>query len=166
MNRRRPLFLACAFLISTIYSFSTAASDDQPTVAKDSVQVTAFTFDVYRKNYDLWSWVPSMEYRVNGPIPSGSQLYAEFNIPGTGPWVKFDCRTEETQKGYSWKTECGGREIPEDKGSTYTGPVDFAIKMRNELAGGDMTLFTGRAKVKKVLPTWVGQRLQTSLSTT
>jgi hypothetical protein len=155
MKRRRLLFLARSFLISIIYSFdgcstvSSAVSDDQPAVAKDSIQVTAFTLDAYRRNYDLWSWVPQIEFSVSGPISSGSQLYAEFNLPGAGPWVKFDCRTEETQKGYSWKTECGGQQIPDDKGSTYTGPVNFAIKMRNELAGTDTTLFTGTAKVEK-----------------
>jgi hypothetical protein len=124
-------------------------AQDQPTIAKDSVQVTAFTFNVYKGNYDNWSWVPRIAYRVNGPIPSGSQLYVEFTQPGTGPWVKFDCATEETQKGYWWKVECGGRDIPEDKGSTYTGPVNFAIKMRNELSGSDATLFTGKMKVSK-----------------
>lgn len=128
---------------------SSAAAEDQPTIAKDSIQVTAFTFDVYKKNYDVWSWVPKMEYRVNGPIASGSQLYVEFTIPGTGPWVKFDCQTGEIEKGRWWKTECGGRDIPEDKSSTYTGPVNFAIKMRNELAGTDATLFTGKMKVAK-----------------
>lgn len=129
-----------------------AASQDQPTVAKDSVQVTAFTnnFHGKEKNYDVWSWVPVIEYRVNGPIPSGSQLYAEFNIPG-GPPVKFDCATEETQKGYWWKTRCGGRDVPEDRSTLYTGPVSFAIKMRNELSGTDATLFTGKAKVEKSL---------------
>jgi hypothetical protein len=91
-----------------------------------------------------------MEYRVNGPIASGSQLYVEFTIPGAGPWVKFDCRTEPTQKGYSFKTEGGGRQIPEDKGSTHIGPVNFAIRLRNELAGGDQTLFAGKIKVAKV----------------
>src|SRR2546427_3449825 len=116
----------------------------QPTIAKDSVQVTAFTFSVYRKNYDIWSWVPQIEYRVNGPIASGSQLYVEFTLPGSGPWLKFDCQTSERQKGSSWETECGGRQIPEEKGSTYAGPVSFAIHMRNELAGGDQTLFTGK----------------------
>src|SRR5882762_9393973 len=78
---------------------NSAAAQDQPTIAKDSIQVNAFTFNVYHKNYDIWSWVPKMEYRVNGPIASGSQLYVEFTIPGTGPWVKFDCRTEEIQHG-------------------------------------------------------------------
>jgi hypothetical protein len=147
----RLLFLAFAFLVCTTLSFGSLSpiDQDQPTIAKDSVQLTAFTLDAYRKTYDLWSWVPSIEFRVNGPIASGSQLYVEFSIPGTGPWVKFDCRTEETQKGYWWKTECGGRQIPEDKGSTHTGRVAFAIKMRNELVGTDATLFTGSASVEK-----------------
>ena len=128
---------------------SAAAAQDQPTIAKDSVQVTAFTFNVYRKNYDVWSWVPRVEYRVNGPIASGSQLYVEYTVPG-GPAVKFDCATEETQKGRWWKTSCGGRDgIPEEKSSTYTGPFSFAIKMRNELSGTDSTLFNGKAKVGK-----------------
>jgi hypothetical protein len=135
------------FLLST---GNAAASQDQPTVAKDSIQMTAFTYSVYKKNFDVWSWVPLIQYRINGPIPSGSQLYVEYTVPG-GPAVKFDCATEETQKGYWWKTECGGRDgIPEEKATTYTGPFSFAIKMRNELAGNDTTLFTGKAKVAKV----------------
>ncbi|MFL6212206.1 MAG: hypothetical protein ACJ74W_25410 [Pyrinomonadaceae bacterium] len=129
---------------------NSATSQDQPTIAKDSVQVTAFTNNVYRGNYDMWSWVPKMQFRVNGPIASGSQLYVEFSMPGTASWVKFDCPTEEIQKDRWWKTECGGRDIPEEKSTTYTGPVTFAIKMRNELAGADTTLFTGKTKVAKV----------------
>ena len=96
----------------------------------------------------MWSWVPRMNFRVNGPIPSGGQLYVEYTVPGAGV-VKFDCQTEATQPGYWWKTECGGRDIPEAKSTTYTGPVSFAIKMRNELAGTDATLFNGKAKVMK-----------------
>jgi hypothetical protein len=147
--------LALSFSLVVIGLFfstgSSAASEDQPTVAKDSLQVTAFTDNFYQKNYDIWSWLPRMEFRVNGPIASGSQLYAEFTIPGKGVWVKFDCPTEETQSGRWMKTECGGRDIPggDDKSSTYTGPVSFAIKMRNELAGADTTLFTGKMKVAK-----------------
>jgi len=112
------------------------------------VQVTAFTLNEYKKNYDFWSWVPVTKFRVNGPIPSGGQLYVEFSLP-TGPWVSYDCRTQETQPGYWWQVDCGGRDVPEDKGSTYTGPVSFAIKLRNELAGTNSTLFTGKVKVEK-----------------
>jgi hypothetical protein len=122
--------------------------DEGPAIAKDSIQFTAFTNNSYRGNFDVWSWVPRAEFRVNGPIESGSQLYVEYTIPGGAP-VKFDCRTEATQKGYWVKTECGGRDIPEAKSTTYTGPVSFAIKMRNELAGTDATLFNGKMKVSK-----------------
>ena len=128
---------------------NSAANDDEPTISKDSIQVTAFTFSVYHKNFDIWSWVPRIQFRVNGPVASGSQLYVEFTLPGTGPWVKFDCQTGEAQKGHWWKTDCGARDLPEEKGSTYTGPVNFAIKMRNELAGSDATLFTGKMRVAK-----------------
>ena len=127
------------------------ASQDQPTIAKDSVQINPFTFNVYQKNYNVWSWAPRMEFRVNGPIPSGGQLYVECTLPPGKPWVKFDCPTEETEKGRWWKTSCGGRDVPESKGSLYTGPVNFAIKLRNELAGSNATLFKGTAIVQKAL---------------
>lgn len=145
------VFTLLSLLVFGIFSMAgrLVAQEDQPTIAKDSVQINAFTLSSYQKNFKIFSWIPKMEFRVNGPIASGSQLYAEFTIPGKGLWVKFDCETAETQKGRWWKTECGARDIPEDKGSTYTGPVTFAIKLRNELAGADSTLFTGRIKVAK-----------------
>src|SRR5690348_13198916 len=99
-----------------------AAGDDGPTVAKDSVQVTPFTLGVYHKDFDTWSWVPHMAFRVNGPISSGSQLYAEFAIPGATP-VKFDCPTSEILAGRWLKVECGGRDVPEEKGTLFTGSV-------------------------------------------
>ena len=128
-----------------------AAGPDQPSIQYDSLQVTAWTNNSYKGNYDVWSWVPRMEFRYNGPVPSGSQLYAEFQQPGgSAPWVKFDCETNETLKGRWHETECGGRQV-EDKSITAVGPVNFAIKLRNELAGTDTTLFTGRMKVARTL---------------
>ena len=149
----KKLRFACAFMLAlSIIGLApvikSSASQDQPTIAKDSIQITAFTFNVYKGNYDVWSWVPRMKFRVNGPIASGSQLYVQYSLP-TGPWVKFDCDTGNVEKGYWWKTECGGRDIPEAQGSLYTGPVTFTIKMRNELQGTDSTLFTGKMKVAK-----------------
>src|SRR6476659_10905436 len=124
-------------------------AQDQPTIAKDEVQVRAFTLNVYKENYDNWSWIPVMDFRVNGPIPSGGQLYVEFTLP-TGAWVSFDCPTEETAANRWWGVKnCGGHDIPEAKGSLFTGMVNFAIKMRNELAGTNVTLFNGKAKVEK-----------------
>ena len=144
------LALLASWTIGLLPGGIAAAADDPPTIAKDSVQVTPFTLNVYQKNFGTWSWLPRIAFRVNGPIPSGSQLYAEFAIPGGAP-VKFDCSTSETPKGRWLKTECGGRDLPDDKGSVYTGPVPFSIKMRNELSGaGPITLFSGQTKVGKV----------------
>ncbi|HEY0765799.1 MAG TPA: hypothetical protein VGD61_25690 [Pyrinomonadaceae bacterium] len=149
-NKLRFIYaLIVAFLVIGIAPvLKTSANQDQPTIAKDSIQIRAFTFNVYKGNYDVWSWVPEMKFRVNGPIASGSQLYVQFSLP-TGAWVKFDCETNNVEKGYWWKTECGGRQIDEAQGSLYTGPVSFVIKMRNELQGTDSTLFTGKMKVSK-----------------
>ena len=151
-TRSLPLPVLTSFaLIVVLLTAIHAAGQDQPTIAKDSVQVTAFTLSSYKGDFKTFSWVPRTQFRVNGPIASGSQLYVEFTVPGTGAWVKYDCKTEETQAGHWWQPECGGRDgIPEAKGITYTGPVSFAIKMRNELMGGDVTLFTGKMKVAKV----------------
>ncbi len=132
-------------------SATNSAAQDQPTIQKDSVQVTAFTLSSYKKDFKVFSWVPKLNLRVNGPIASGSQIYAEFTAAGGSAW-KFDCKTEETGAGHWWQVEdCGGRDaLGEDKGTTYTGPVNFTIKMRNELMGGDATLFSGKFKVAKV----------------
>jgi hypothetical protein len=63
--------------------------------------------------------------------------------------VKYDCETSVTPKNRWWNVECGGRDVGEEKSSTYIGPVTFTIKMRNELHGTDVTLFTGKTKVTK-----------------
>ena len=48
---------------------ATVGGRDQPTIAKDSIQVRAFTFSVYRKNYDIWSSFPH-DYIVS---PQGAE---------------------------------------------------------------------------------------------
>jgi hypothetical protein len=149
------LFALAACLTLTI----SGIAQDKPTIMKDWVQVDAFTVNSYKGNYDVWSWIPMISFRVNGPIESGGQLYVEFGYPGAAKWVTFDCPTEQTQKGYWWKVNCGGRDgISEDKGITYAGPVTFNIKMRNELAGTDMNIFSGKAKILKVLSNEYGPK--------
>lgn len=143
--------LSTLFILALLQTTSSSAAQDQPTIIKDSVHISAWTSNSYKGNYDVWSWVPLMKFRVNGPIPSGSQLYVEVMQPGGNtPWLQFDCDTGEVQKGYWWKTECGGRQV-EDKSVTAVGPVSFSIKMRNELAGTNTTIYTGKFKVNKTL---------------
>src|ERR1044072_2063454 len=151
MKKYLAIAIACCALAFLCMQTAAAQGADQPTIQKDSLQVTAWTNNSYKGNFDVWSWVPKFEFRVNGPIESGSQLFVEVQQPGgTAPWLTFDCETGETQKGYWWKTECGGRQV-EDKSILPVGIVNFAIKMGNELAGTTSTLFTGKMKVAKVL---------------
>jgi hypothetical protein len=131
---------------------------DEPSLQFDTLQVTAWTNNSYKGNFDVWSWVPEFKFRVNGPIASGSQLYVEVQQPGGAvPWLSFDCDTGEAQKGYWWKTECGGRQV-EDKNILPVGPVNFAIKLRNELAGTSTTIVTGKFKVAKTHSGEVGPK--------
>src|ERR1044072_3184240 len=107
----------CTVTALIFLSSVNAAAQDQPTIQKDSVQVTAFTLSSYKKDFKVFSWVPRLNMRVNGPIASGSQIYAEFTAPGGTTW-KFDCNTRETGAGHWWQIEgCGGRDaLGEDKG--------------------------------------------------
>ena len=147
---RAPLLLV-ALLVLLEAAGQPALAQEGPAIQKDSLLFTAYTVAEYRGNYDMWSWLPRAEFRVNGPIESGDQLFVEVTLPGRGLWVKFDCETQETPEGRSMRTSCGGRDdIPEDKSVTYVGPLSFAIKLRNPLSeAGVKTLFTGKAKVVK-----------------
>ncbi|HKP47353.1 MAG TPA: hypothetical protein VJT50_12205, partial [Pyrinomonadaceae bacterium] len=48
----------------------TASGSDEPSLQYDTLQITAWTNNSYKGNYDVWSWVPDFSFRVNGPIPS------------------------------------------------------------------------------------------------
>src|SRR5207249_9063028 len=99
-----PLLTACALTVLFFAIATNSQAQDQATIAKDSVQVTAFTLSSYKKDFKVFSWVPRLQLRVNGPIASGSQIYAEFTVPGGTTW-KFDCPTQETEKGRWWQPD-------------------------------------------------------------
>ena len=128
-----------------------ALAEEGPTIIKDSIEAQAYTLTSYRTNFDIWSWVPMIEFEVKGPIASGDQLFVEFTRPGGGLWAKVDCETQETAADRTMRTSCGGRDqIPEEKAIITPGILGFAIKLRNPLSeSGITTLFTGKAKVVK-----------------
>jgi hypothetical protein len=137
------LFALVAGLLVSVTPSTT--SQDQPAVIKNWVVVKANTISSYKGNFDVWSWLPLVAFSTSGRPPSGARYYVEFTQPGGAPWVKLDC--EGTGSGF----ECGGPNDPQENSITAIGTVGFAIKMRNELAGTAATLFTGKAKVEKVL---------------
>ncbi|MEO8899935.1 MAG: hypothetical protein ABI488_00110 [Polyangiaceae bacterium] len=156
-NKLLKQLLAVSVCSLPLVAQTALAADAGPTVQKDSVLVEAHTLNVYKKDYDKWAWVPRIVFNVNGPIPSGGQLYGEFSPPGA-PSIKFDCDTRETAAGRTFSTDCGGSAIPEEKGTLYTGKVSFKIGMRNELAGTDITIYSGKATISKVHTNEVGPK--------
>lgn len=136
-------------------------AQDQPTIQKNSIRVVLHTDTTMRNGQkrEEWgtSWVPGIEFRVNGPIASGSQLYVKFSLPTNKNWIQFDCATGETKTNYWWKTGCGYAygvdfDVLEQKNTNVTGPVEFSIHLRNELLSTDMVLFTGKINVIKARP--------------
>ncbi|MFL6229774.1 MAG: hypothetical protein ACJ741_13465, partial [Pyrinomonadaceae bacterium] len=104
----------------------------------------------YQGEYnDVWSWIPKVHFITQGPeLPAGAHYYVEVMQPGGAPWVKAKCETTG-DGGPSFV--CGNRNDIEKSGTLATGVFPFSIKMRNPLEGTEKTLFTGRAKVEKVL---------------
>jgi len=88
-----------------------------------------------------------------GALPSGGQYYVEVAQPGGAAWIKLKC-VNTTYGGPTF--ECGDRNDLEKSGTLATGVFPFVIKMRNPLEGTEKTLFTGKAKVDKVLSDEVG----------
>lgn len=125
---------------------TTQATDAALRILKTRIQFRAYTISSYKGDFNIWSWLPRVAFRTNGPLPSGAHFYVDVTQPGGAPWVKLECESSMNGEGF----ECGGPNDPEDKGITAVGIVNFTIKMRNELAGTEGTLFTGKAKVEKV----------------
>ena len=66
MKKYLAVALACFALASSPMPTASIQSADQPTLQKDTLQITAWTNNSYKGNYDVWSWVPKLEFRVNG----------------------------------------------------------------------------------------------------
>ena len=116
-------------------------------VLKNLVTVNTRTVTSYKGDGSTYSWTPVVIFDTNGNIPSGAQYYAVVSLPSGASWVELDCTwISSSQKSYY---QCGGPNVPEEKGTTATGVFPFAIKMRNELKGIDQTLFTGKVKIEK-----------------
>jgi hypothetical protein len=150
VNLRRVPWLGLVAAVAVMSLVEACAlADEGPSIAKDSVQVVTANIsgseDAPKDKSQQWK--PGISFRVNGPIADGSQLWVQFGYPGRTDWVKFDCQTHEVAAGESLQVE---EAVGPDKFTTdYVGPVDFSIHLRNELAGKDVMLFSGKAKVGK-----------------
>jgi len=161
MRLTRARCAAAVFL--TLLIARPVLADDPPAVVRDSIRVTASHIDGVWKNGKQGpgaSWLPAIEFGINGPIAAENRYSVDFTLPGGKPWVTFDCPnpTAEVKSGWWWKTECGALTanrdpaIKDSKSINATGTFGFVIRVRNEAAGTKATLFTGKIKVAKLTP--------------
>ncbi len=142
--RQVPWRLLLAVLCLLTAAPQPALAQDEPTIAKDSVLVT-----VQKAHGGIYGWVPEIKFTINGPMPSGSVPWVEFGFAGKKQWLKLECEAGRGTKGRP-EAEChvGDRE-KEKYQVIFTGLVDFAIHLRNELQQSNTTLFRGKMKVGK-----------------
>jgi hypothetical protein len=106
------------------------------------------------------SWLPQIDFRINGPIAAENRYSVEVTLAGNKPWTTFECPNVvgDVRPDAFWKMACGatpeGRDdsVKDDKAITATGTFGFTIRVRNEAAGTKATLFSGKFKVGKVTP--------------
>jgi len=155
-SRRIPLFLLVPLLFLLATASRSAQAQDEPTIPMDSVRVRALNIEKDDRDYrnKVAGWVPTISFRINGPFAEGSRLWVEYKLPGNRKWLEYDCPDIQialaNQQG-RWDTYCGEDDvIPVNKLVTIVGTIEFAIHVRNELAGTNATLFTGKAKIWKL----------------
>jgi hypothetical protein len=143
---RHTLFAFALLLTCVALQVSAQAPEGNPSLLMTRLQFKAETITSYKGEYnDIWSWLPRVDFRTLRPLPSGAHFYVEVSQPGGAPWVTLSCNSDLEREGY----ECGHENQEEKKSTLAVGVVPFVIKMKNELTGTDVTLFTGRAKIEK-----------------
>lgn len=164
MHRTRSLALLFFALSASLVGASSASARQatEPSILKRTVSVTPRRFLVYWKNpsaaepvYDTWSWVPVINFAVNGPVPGGSQITVEFDTPDGKPWLTYKMRTPTLEPDY-W--EVVEMEDPRHDAhakqaiTTAAGLFPFRIKIKNDLQGASSTLFSGKYKIATYVP--------------
>jgi hypothetical protein len=125
-----------------------------PSVAPMTVDVPSIQIYTGRSDTSSqtsWKWIPRIDFKINGRLPSGSRLAVEYTLPGNKPWLTIDCEPESKFDGKILVVQNCGRTTTPEKSSLATGIVNFKILLTNELAGKNQILFAGRFKVEKFL---------------
>lgn len=152
------IFYALIIALLVTFEFGVPSETDAaaagPTINKTTVIVRANTksnWD-YKANMAKWGWAPDVDFRVNGPVPSGSVISIALTTPDGKPWLTADCETSTVAAGESAKIESCGRDLSKKATnlSPATGLFGLKIKLTNELQGLNQDLFNGKFKVSKI----------------
>jgi len=86
MRLTRARCAAAVFL--TLLIARPVLADDPPAVVRDSIRVTASHIDGVWKNGKQGpgaSWLPAIEFGINGPIAAENRYSVDFTLPGGKP---------------------------------------------------------------------------------
>ncbi|MEZ0373078.1 MAG: hypothetical protein ACAI44_28565 [Candidatus Sericytochromatia bacterium] len=146
--------LAAALLLPGLMAGSGHAATG-PTIDKSSVIVWLNRRGCYSKpgvfDDKHMCWLPNMDFRVNGPIESGTNFIVEYSL-GKGPYLTFEVNGEPEPEGHWYSFDRVGSNADDEKATQYTGPVTVTIRASNELQGMNQLLYKGTLQVKKYLP--------------
>lgn len=152
-KQTKSIISAIILAFSVMIAGVAAAKASPPTIDKTTIIIRANTTFISDSNIDggvaKYGWLPQLDFRVNGPVPSGSQLSFEMTTPDGKSWVSFDCETSAVKEGESLKVEHCGRDLPHEKFTGVLGVYGLKINLKNELQGTGQTLFNGKFKVGK-----------------
>lgn len=129
---------------------------------KRTIEVQPRRFQCWWKNpnvaepdYDTWSWAPEIKFAINGPVASGSQITVEFDDANGKLWFTQKMRTPELDADRWEMVEHAENmnfdQLEKKAITTPNGLFAFRIKLKNELNGTDVTLFSGKYKLSTYL---------------
>ncbi|MGE3726264.1 MAG: hypothetical protein AB7I41_11980 [Candidatus Sericytochromatia bacterium] len=100
-----------------------------------------------------WSWLPSLDFKLNGPIESGTLVTVEYWL-GTSktPWLRYELNPSPQPATGSEFFSRVGAPGDDQKATVATGPVVLTIRASNELKGTEQWLYKGTLDVKKYNP--------------
>lgn len=140
--KRSMFFIAvffCAFLCTEI------------TNAQVSLRNYDTSFRAYpRRDKPHWGWTPSVNLKLNGPIPESANLSVEYTLPDGKPWVTAECYLQARSSKVTYTVDCG-EKIDAAKTTFLTGLFGYKIKLTDELEGKNQVLQTGKIKIGKFL---------------
>lgn len=143
-------FVLLIMAIVCVAVMTGAASAAETTIDKTTIVIrTSTTYD-FNRSTEQRGWLPYVDFRVNGPIASGSQISVEMTKPDGKPWIEFDCDTEAIKDGAVLKIDGCGNRLPNEKFTGALGVHGLKINLKNELKGVNQNLFSGKFKVGKV----------------
>lgn len=152
-----PFFL---LLLGSLAMFwgKPAYAVEGPTILKNTMQVSLWQNNGYWRpgvkdqDFSVNSWFPQVTFRVRGPITGGSQFIIEYTRADGSVWAQVPCPTEEipADRWVGVMTERDSSPEGEKKYTTAVGPFGFKIRLKNELAGTNQVLYTGKFTIGKV----------------